>query len=147
MMESTCPECGAVLAEGQTCRDHFDQMLFWEAEDFSRGVVHHLLVLCYHLQHPSLYSMEGLQYGLGLLDQFVVQGITPADVRKQSRDQVASGNRNWKITARPDSIGAYDHPITWTMTAADVVAQGADNYVDSVRAWAQSVHESLKLVG
>jgi len=142
-MESTCPECGAVLAECQTCRDHFDQMLYWESEDSSRWEVHHLMVLCYHVQHPSLYSKEGLQYSLGLLDKFVVQGIDPAEVRRQSRDQVASGNRSWKVTARPDSIGAYDRPITWTMTAADVVAQGADNYVDSVRAWAQAVYDSL----
>lgn len=145
MMESTCPECGALVTDTKTCRDDFDQMLFWESEDPNRWEVHHLMVLCYHLQHPSLYSVEGLQYSRDLLDKFVAQGISPVEVRKQSRDQVANGNRKWKITARPNSIGAYDHPIAWTLTAADVVTNGADAYCDSVRLWAQSVYDALKV--
>jgi hypothetical protein len=145
-MESTraCPECGAVWQGDTTCQDYFHQMLFWENENPANGVVHHLMVLCYHLQHPSLYSPEGLEYSKGLLVDFVEGGLSTEAVRQRSRDQVDSGKRAWKITARPDAHGVYDHPIRWTKTAADVVAAGADNYVDSVRSWAQAVYESLQ---
>jgi hypothetical protein len=119
-------------------------MLFWEAEDPSLGVVHHLMVLCYHLQHPSLYSPDGLTYARGLLTDFVERGLSPAEVRQRSRATVDSGSRKWKISATATSHGAYDHPIQWTMTAADVVAAGMENYRDSVQKWASSVHESLK---
>ncbi len=75
---SRCPDCGAAHATGVTCQDDFHQMLFWEAEEPARGEVHHLMVLCYHLQHPGLYSPAGLQHALGLLEDFVVRGQSPA---------------------------------------------------------------------
>ncbi|MFN8375399.1 MAG: DUF5946 family protein [Anaerolineae bacterium] len=145
MMETTsnCPECGAVWSNGQTCTDHFHQMLFWEAERPELGVVHHLMVLCYHLQHPSLYSPEGLAYGQQLLHDFVVKGISPAEVRQNRKGEVNSKNRQWKVTARPDARGSYDQPVAWKMTAADVVAGGADAYIDNVRLWASLAHDSL----
>jgi hypothetical protein len=142
-----CPECGAALEGGKTCQDDFHQMLFWEAERPEIGVVHHLMVLCYHLQHPSLYSPEGVETGKGLLVDFVVKGRSTVEVRQQNRAKVASGNRTWKITARPGLHGAYAHPVAWTMTAADVVAGGIDHYVDNVRMWAQSMYEALRAAG
>jgi hypothetical protein len=138
-----CPECGAVLQEGTTCETHFHQMLFWEAEFPDLGIVHHLTVLCYHLQHPHLYSQDGLANGIQLLTQFVRDGISPAEIRRTMSNKVNSNTRQWKVTARPDSKGAYAHPVTWTMRAADVVARGSDQYVDSVREWAQSVYDSI----
>ena len=138
-----CPECGAALMGTTTCQEHFHQMLFWEAEEPARGEVHHHMVLGYHLQHPSLYSPDGLRHALGLLEAFVVGGLSPAEVRQRQRQQVASDQRAWKITARPGAHGAYDRPIEWTMTAADVVAGGADNYCDNVRAWAQSIYTAI----
>jgi hypothetical protein len=138
-----CPDCGAAQAGGVTCQDDFYQMLYWEAEEPARGEVHHLMVLCYHLQHPGLYSPEGLSHALGLLEDFVVHGIAPAEVRRRNRDMVASDQRTWKITARPDAHGAYERPIVWTMTAADVIAGGAAAYCDNVRLWARSVYEAV----
>jgi len=139
-----CPECGVSWQNGNTCLDQFHQLLFWEAEFPDYGVVHHLMVLCYHLQHPSLYSPEGLREAKWLLVKFLEHGTTPAEVRQRIRDRVNSSQRAWTITSRPDSHGSYAHPVSWTMTAASVVAGGAENYVDNVRAWAQSVYESLK---
>jgi hypothetical protein len=141
-----CPECGTPW-HGTTCEEHFHQMLFWEAEFPEYGVVHHLMVLCYHLQHPGLYSPEGLKTALDLLVTFVEKGATTEQVRKANRDKVDSGKRDWKITARPNARGAYTSPVQWTMTAADVVAGGHEKYVDSTRAWAQSMYASLKTSG
>lgn len=144
---TVCPHCGASHVSGATCQDDFYQMLFWENEDPARGVVHHLLVLCYHLQHPHLYSPDGLRNALGLLTRFVDDGASTEQVRAESRARVASGNRDWKVTARPGLVGAYRTPPAWTMTAADVVAGGPDAYCDNVRAWAQSMVEALKKAG
>lgn len=137
-----CPECGAVWTD-ETCEEHFHQMLYWEAEFPQYGVVHHLMVLCYHLQHPSLYSPEGLATGKQLLVGFLEHGLTTEETRRRNRAALDSGTRKFKITARPDSHGVYDHPVEWTMTAADVSTSGADHYVDNVKVWAQSVYDAL----
>ncbi len=146
-MDTKCPECGAPLVDGRTCQDDFHQMLFWENEDPRRGEVHHLAVLCYHLQHPGLYSPEGLLHARQLLVEFAARGAAPQAVRKQSRGQVDSGRRLWKITSRAGAQGAYTHPVRWAMTAADVVAAGAAAYCGSVRAWAQSILAALRESG
>ena len=145
--KQTCPECGAVWQEGQTCQDHFHQMLAWEHEKPANWAVHHLMVLCYHLQHPALYSPEGLRGAIRLLDDFVGHGLTPEQMRKRDRAVVDSSQRAWKITARSDSHGVYDRPVDWTMTAANVIEHGIDNYCDSVRTWARSMYESLESAG
>jgi len=139
-----CPECGASWAGNPTCQECFHQMLFWEAEDPPLGVVHHLMVLCYHLQHPSLMSAEGLANQIRLLADFVEGGVTPAEVRRTSRPQVDSGKRTWKITARPGDTGRHEPPVVWQMLAVDVVAAGKDRYIESVRRWAEQTHAALR---
>jgi hypothetical protein len=142
-MPELCPECGAEWQTGQTCQDDFHHMLFWEAENPALGEVHHLTVLCYHLQHPSLYSPEGLEYAKGLLAEFIEHGAAPQDIRKQRSTQSSSEVRAFKITGTPESHGAYSTPVEWTQRARDVVQAGADQYLASVRAWAQSVYDSV----
>ena len=66
-----CPDCGAALNDDQPCETYFHQMLYWEAEFPALGVVHHLMVLCYHLQHPHLYSARTLTDAQGMLVDFV----------------------------------------------------------------------------
>ena len=139
-----CSECGAEWRHGETCQDYFYQMLFWEAENPNYGEVHHLMVLSYHLQHPGLYSPEGLREAIQLLADFLERGLTPEYVRKRNRSEFESSTRKWKITGTPASHGTYCHPIAWTMTAANVIENGMDNYCDSVRTWAKSVHEALE---
>lgn len=146
-MNQHCPSCGAYLPDGVTCDNHFHQLLFWEAENPALGIVHHLMVLCYHLQHPPLYSAEGLAEGKKLLVAFVAEGVSTEEMRRRNRDRVDSGRRSWKVTARPDSRGAYQQPVRWMMTAADVVAGGADRYCDNVQAWARSVYDTLRESG
>ena len=141
-----CPECQAALHEAETCQEYFHQMLYWENENPDYGDVHHLTVLCYYLQHPSSYSQEGLAVARQLLFDFLENGLSPAQVRQQNRFSVDSGKRAWKVKATDDSSGAYERPVLWTMTAADVVKAGRGHYQASIRAWAQSVHAALKLL-
>ncbi len=144
--ETHCPECGAAWPDGQTCVDAFHTLGFWEM-DGGLLDVHHLMVLCYHLQHPSLYSPEGLASAMRLLAEFVDGGVTPQAVRRRNAKSLDSGARRHKIKGTPASHGAYAHPVAWSMTVADVVAAGMDRYYDSIRAWARSVLESLGEAG
>jgi len=142
-MTDSCPECGAAWAGGQTCQEFFHQMLFWENEQPALGEVHHLMVLCYHLQHPSLYSAEGLRHARRLLAEFVEEGLSPQASRRRNRERVDSGRRRWRITARPGDEGRYERPIAWTMTARDVVAGGMERYLKNVEAWAKGIYDNL----
>jgi len=146
-MDQACPECGAPLTDERTCQEYFHQLLFWENEYPEYGEVHHLLVLCYHLQHPSLYSPEGLAEAQRLLTAFVAKGATTEDIRWRNRDRVSSDKRTWKIKATAVSYGLYPQPIHWPRTAVDVVNGGADHYCANVRQWAQSIHEILRASG
>jgi hypothetical protein len=142
-MEFRCPECRAAWDEGATCEDAFYQMLYWENEQPDLGEVHHLMVLCFYLQHPSRMSPEGLAYQIQLLADFVEGGISPADVRRERSSQVDSGKRSWKVTARPGEAAGYSVEMNWKMTALDVVATGRDAYIESVRRWADLTHEAI----
>jgi hypothetical protein len=141
-----CPECGAEWAEGRTCAGDFHEMGGWELE-YMLYDVHHLMVLSYHLQHPSLYSPDGLENAKGLLIQFFEEGVTPQEVRKKNSAALDSGTRKFKIAGTPESYGKYAHPVQWTMTAADVVAGGMDNFYANVEKWADSILKSLRESG
>jgi hypothetical protein len=141
-----CPECGAPQVNGLTCADHFHQLLGWELE-YLLFDLHHLMVLCYHLQHPSLYSPETLTAAMGMLRDFVEQGISPQAMRERIQGRVDSGVRQHRIKGIPDAHGAYAHPVTWALTVADVVAAGLDAYYASVQAWAESVLAALRTSG
>ena len=119
-------------------------MLYWENEVPALGQVHHLTVLCYHFQHPNLYSPQGLRYAVRLLRDFIEGDVTPQQARVRNRARVDSHRRAWKITAAPASYGGYLNPVHWKLTAADVIASGAENYCAAVQQWAQSIHSDLK---
>jgi hypothetical protein len=142
-----CPECGAAWTDSTSCADHFDQMAIWEFEDPSLYAVHHLMVLCYHLQHPRLYSPEGLDFGMRLLVDFVEGSLSPMEARRRYGSDFDSGSRKFTVRSTPSSHGAYTHAIEWRMTAGDVVGGGADNYCDNVRAWARLTLEALRASG
>jgi len=145
-MESlrTCPQCGEIWQDGRTCQDVFHQMLSWEAEDPNLWEVHHLMVLCYHLQHPGYYSQEGLRQAKYLLYEFLEVGVPPQQIRRRDGRKLASQNRKWKIKATEKSRGSYQNEIHWKMVTKDVVFAGKNNYCHSVRKWAKTTYEILK---
>lgn len=145
--QTYCPECGAEWADGKTCQDDFNQMLAWEFGQPELWEAHHLTVLSYYLQHPSLYSAEGLNNGKWLLIEFVQNGLAPEEMRTRNRDKVDAGKRAWKLRATGDAHGAYANPVEWPITAAQVVTGGTSGYCDNVRAWAESVYAALESSG
>lgn len=140
----TCDQCGVALADGRTCQDDFHQLLFWEGENPEFWQVHHLTVLCFHLQHPNLYSEEGLAGAKKLLVDFVEMGVSTDEIRKRDRQKLDSGSRDWNIKGDASSRGRYLHPVTWTITARDIVRGGKQHYVENVRKWAGSVVKSIR---
>jgi hypothetical protein len=144
---ANCPACGADWSDGKTCEDHFHQMLFWENEYPELTLeVHNLLVTNYYIQHPHLYSPQGLANAILMLGEFL-SGVTPQEMRAKMRDEVNSSNRKFKITGTPESHGSYPVPIAWTMFPRDITSQPVENYKDNIRAWSHSMYEALKQAG
>lgn len=54
-MSAKCPECGAPLPEGGSCRDNFDALLAleWEIPGGPGEIAHFYAVGSYVLQHPE----------------------------------------------------------------------------------------------
>jgi hypothetical protein len=145
MQTEYCPECGADWRDEITCQDHFHQMLYWENEYPGHGTVHHLMVVCYHLQHPSLLSPEWLEWGKEMLAGFVERYLSPETVHRRDRMKLDSSKRTWKLKATPERKGCYERPVRWTMTAQGVVVSGAGEYINSVRTWAGSILGDLRV--
>jgi hypothetical protein len=142
----TCPACGADQSDGKTCEDHFHQMLFWENEYPQYTLeVHNFLVTCYYVQHPHLYSPEGLSGAITMLGEFV-SGVTPQQMRDKIRDKVNSSNRTWKIKGTAESHGSYAVPVPWTMFARDITSRPVEDYADNIQAWARSMYRALETV-
>ena len=137
--KTDCPECGAEWMDDQTCTDHFHLMLAceWEHQLYD---LHHLLVLCFYLQHPCLYSLQALNHAKTMLVDFLENGISPQALRTK----LNLTERDFAIQGTPESHGVYVHPIEWTMTAGDVVEAGVDNYYDSIRKWAEFILNDLR---
>ncbi len=142
-----CQECRAEW-RGNTCADAFHQALAWDFQDpAGAGIVHHLTVLCYNLQHPGIYSPEGLSHAIGLLVEFVEEGKSPVEIRKSEDGLLQNDRRQWTVTARAGNYGAYRVAPHWTMTVLDAVAGGIEEYPQRVRVWAKTVLQALKKAG
>ncbi len=145
---SACPECGAAIAKGTTCRDYLNEMIKWDFEDFNgAGKIHHLTVLSYNLQHPSVYSQRGLEDAKISLNKFVLNPNSFKEHDESNRKKLASSVRDWKITGTSEDYGIYPAKPNWTILASDIVKDGLDLYIENVKKWSESVLESLKSSG
>lgn len=148
MNTNVCLECGAHLPEGKSCKEYFEQMITWDFEDFTgAGTVHHLTVLCYSLQHPTVYSKRGLEDAKEFLDEFVSKQATFEEHGKRNSERLSSSVRDWKISGTPEDQGTYDHVPVWTIRTPDVAMAGKEGYEERVQAWAVSVYEALQQAG
>ena len=136
-----CPECGAPET---SCKTRFDEFLVLEFTDADYGAVHHLTVAAYMLQHSSKLTREGWLHMRQLLKEFLVENKPPEYVRKQNRDLVDSGKRNFKIASR-DGLPIINKS-TWTKTILDVRAENVEVYCEDVTAWARSALEDAEAI-
>ena len=134
-----CPECDALET---LCKPCFDEFLILEFTDTGYGVVHHLTVAAYMLQHSSKLTREGWLYERELLREFLVENKPPEFIRKQIRDLVDSGKRKFKIASK-DGLPVINK-FTWTKTILNVRAENAEIYCADVITWAKSVLEEAE---
>lgn len=138
---TTCPECGAA-----DCESRFHEFLALEFSDTAYGIVHHLTVAAYMLQHSSKLTREGWLHEYTLLKEFLVDNKTPAFIRRQNRELVDSGKRTFKIKSK--SGVPFISKSTWTKTILNVRAENAEVYCADINTWAEAVlkdAEEIKL--
>lgn len=136
-----CPECGAT---DSACENRFHEFIIKEFEDAGYGIVHHLTVAAYMLQHSSKLTKEGWLFERGLLREFLIEKKPPAYIRKQNRDVVDSGKRTFKI-AEKDGLPKISR-TKWTKTIMNVRMENAEVYCADVEAWAMSVLGEAEMV-
>jgi hypothetical protein len=134
-----CPGCGA---PDSSCKTRFDELLVLEFTDTGYGAVHHLTVTTYMLQHSSKLTKEGWIYERELLRYFLVENKSPEFIRKQNKDFVDSGKRNFKITSK-DGLPKISRN-TWTKTILDVRTENTEVYCEDVTAWAKSALKDVQ---
>jgi hypothetical protein len=145
-MSDTCPECGAPVPDGGSCRDNFHALLLLESEipGGPGEVPHFYAVASYGLQHPD--SMNYTAATLARLRESVADMLdgraTIADIRRRTR-RAAEGPV--RVTRRPGDEEVPWQRGGWPMTVVDVCAGGTEGYAERVRDWARSVRDTLKV--
>ena len=137
-----CEACGAPRLDGRSCDDDFHTLLAWEYERPELRQLHHLLVLTYHVQHPHLYSPEGLAYARRMLADFLV-GMSSAAARARGQAVLGSDRRGWKLTATPTSRGSHPRRPYYPLTVAAVVDAGIDLAAEQIDRWARTTQAAL----
>jgi hypothetical protein len=150
-MDGKCPECGALLGEGETCRDQFHALLLLEYEVASdpaevaggRGeIAHFYAVSSYLLQHPDGMNVTaGTVAGVrrNLADHLAGRASLPELLRRVR--QAADGAA--RVTRRPGDEVVHWPVVAWPLTIADVLAGGVPGYADRVATWAESILRTL----
>ncbi len=131
-----CPECGAGFNIYGNCREVFDTCLSLEFSKPEYGVVHHLTVCTYNLQHPSKLSYQGWEASRQLLHDFIIDGKSPEQIRRSNNKQVDNQYRKWKITGNKGTENKLS--IEWSKTILEVRLDEPDNYCTDIKAWALS---------
>lgn len=135
-----CPRCGAVPRDGKTCLDKYHEVLALEFEDPAYfGAVHHITVMCYNIQHPDAFSDDALDWMRKSLRAVMVDGLTPAELRKQAGKGVAGG---MKVRRRGEQKSVPARTV-WSMTVMDVRTDSAEIYHADIRAWAGAILKDL----
>jgi hypothetical protein len=143
-MSAPCPECGAPVPEGGSCRDHFHGLLLLESRvpGAPGELPHFYAVASYVLQHPDLMNytadaLAGLRAGLG--DALDGRATLP-ELRRRAR---LAANGPTRITRRAGDSTVPWRRGGWPMSVADVCAGGAEGYADRVACWARTIRETL----
>jgi hypothetical protein len=141
-----CPECGAAeTADGESCRDRFDDCLALEFGDPAYWALHHLTVAAYTLQHPRLLSEDGWVALRELLGRFVIDDEPPAVARARLAREMAGDRRGGSLTRGPSLV--LPPGFRWRTTILSVATADAETYAATVRAWAGAVWADAVGVG
>ncbi|MBV9259473.1 MAG: hypothetical protein JO215_15760 [Ktedonobacteraceae bacterium] len=144
-MTERCPECGALLTEGNTCQSIFDEVLSLEYTNPEYGKVHFLTVTCFMIQHGR-YSDEALAWAKSALRAYLDEGVTAQQIRQRTAKETNRATRTWKITRQ---AGAPPLPkVAWSTTIADVAQslQDAGKYCEQIEKWAHITLQEMEVM-
>jgi len=130
-----CPVCGAILPGASSCEDLWYRTQEKEFTDASYGVVHHLSVPCYMIQHNA-YTRAGFWQVRDLLQRFVL-GLEPQAFRRQEGAAQDNKRRSFSFV-KGEKLHALDGR-PWSFTVSDVRLDNAQDYCRDVQRWAESV--------
>lgn len=138
-VSAICPECGASVPEGGSCRDNFHALLAleWEVPGGAGTTAHFFAVSSYGLQHPDSmgYTISAITWLRSAVTEALETGCSTESLRASARSQ-AKGDH---VTRREGDPVASWGVERWTTTVTDILAGGTDRYAERVRAWAASV--------
>lgn len=139
-----CPECGAVLAAGGSCRDHFPALLSLVSQITGAmdGWPGFYAFAAYGLQHPDdlcVTAQAQADLRAGVVDGLAGRG-TLDDIRRRMVPGAAPAGRGKR---RSGKAAGRRRILKWPVTIADVCAGGAEGVAERVAGWAQSVVETL----
>lgn len=125
-----CTNCGATR-----CEAFFHACLAADFTDPGYGVVHHLVVPTYGLQH-AWYAPE-IEAGVA---DFVLSHLDrpPSDHDRRGIRAAADGPAHVRVRQ------PHRRPRAWNLHVGDVDRSRADRYVTTVRSWAASVATTLR---
>jgi hypothetical protein len=149
-MSEACPECGAIVPDGGSCRDHFHALLLLEAEvpGVAGSILHFYAVVAYGLQHPDRmkYTAEAFA-GLHATLAAALDGLPIDKLRRRIHREA---ERAFRVTRRPGDPEVAWRRGGWPTTIADVCTAATfgvydtyEEYGERVTAWARSVRETL----
>ena len=145
-MSASCPECGAAIPSGGSCRDHFESLLAfeWTVPGGAGEVAHFHAVVAYMLQHPrSMNLAPGTFSTLRTALSDELDGHLGLTELRRRMHQMFDG----PVRARrdPDDLEVDWPSRDWPVIVTDVTIVEADasGYADRVRQWAQAVRKVL----
>jgi len=142
--QPTCPECGAAIPEGGSCRDNFHVLLLLESEvpGAPGGLPHFFAVASYGLQHPGSmnYTAEAAEGLRATVADMLDDRTTLVETLRRMRAKYDGPTRVTRRTGDPE---VEWHRGCWPMTVTDVLAAGPDRYSETVERWVCSVRETL----
>jgi hypothetical protein len=129
------------MEPGETCRTLFERLLAHEYTfPAAFGAVHHITVAAYSLQHPHNYSRDAIRMWRVIIAESLDGLSTPANFLQRARAQFSGGVR----VREPGAVPPDGWPHLWPATAADVVGStDADDHIERVRQWAESIRSTL----
>ncbi|PQP39645.1 DUF5946 family protein [Mycolicibacterium austroafricanum] len=129
-----CPHCGV-----EACEAKFQECLDRDFADPDYGVVHHLTVGAYMLQH-SRYLDENVA---GTVD-FLLRHLDRAPGESAKRDIRRWTDGPRRVARRGEESAPVPPELFWPSSIGDVDLTTADSYRASVRRWAEAVARAVR---
>jgi hypothetical protein len=154
-----CDECGAEVAGAETCWERFGAVLAAEADHEELARMHGLIVLTYHLQHPSRTKPWYPAFGAAVMSRIFVDGEQWGDAiaaevgrpggfdRDRNRWRQVGPQKAWEAALNERKRASGETMPAWALagpaageaTVADIDLHPPRGQAEQVLAWARSV--------